>query len=531
MHLISIVGTMCSLALAQIQPEAPPFCEGFVPNPQERATFAEMELRNNGVSWKAMNLFAESWCEKPNDPARQAQVAKWRQAMVEKLGITPAMTIDSLRIRLDNQKAEAAIAASCKALSKDTAENGMAAAEAAVLGELIGCESKLDGEKIDAVADQSEQHSALWFVGYADLCYGDRDRDRMDPAHASNYAYCRVRAASVKPEAFEKELGADARFNETAKVVARETLAQVVRSQRLAEEAWGDELNAALKPVLVDAPAQAYAKWVAARQANEEAWAAVISIEQEVLSSPTGAPKPSCRQTLSAIAPKVFKGAKVDPKEWRDFWTADPLRVRFADAVAACEKPKHEEWQRPLDFVRPISLRPVGPLSAASGAMKAKLRSSIAEHPKFDWQKYGLYLQDESFDERDDQRRISLDSTDEAPNASITPKGADAVIAFKQTKWKELTLSCVETRQIDRIDAMGNLIYRRNCKNGPDISHTSHVAPILVPKEYSAALKPGQLLVFSRPKDGVKLPACMPLVSYANEKKQKLVSVLGQAVN
>ena len=62
------------------------------------------------------------------------------------------------------------------------------------------------------------------------------------------------------------------------------------------------------------------------------------------------------------------------------------------------------------------------------------------------------------------------------------------------------------------------------------IFRTPRTWPRFVPREYTAALKPGQLLVFSRPADGVKLPPCMPLLGYANEK-QKLVTVLGQPVN
>jgi len=523
--------TMCSLVLAQIQPEPPTFCAGHVAGPQPRATFVEMELRNNGASWKAMNLIAEAWCEQPNDPERQAQVAKWRAQMVEQLGISPAMTLESLRIRVDNQKASEAIEASCKALKKGTTENSLAAAKASVLGQLIGCENASEHALIAAVADQSEQHSALWHVGYADLCYGNRDRDRHEPTQASTFSVCRLRASLIKPEQFEQELAADARFNDISKVVARETLAQVQRSAKLAEAAWADELDATLKPVLVDAVEQGYAKWVAARKANEPLWATVIAAEQQLMTSPTGAPKPDCRQTLGAIAAKVFKNAKVDPNEWREFWVADPLRLRFADAVANCEKPKHKEWARPLTFIRPISLSPIGPFSAAAGAMRAQLQASLAEHPKFPWQTFSLYLNDDSFEQRADQRRIYFENTFEAPIASVAIKGADAIVSFKQTAWKEFTLSCVETKQIDRIDALGFIIYRRNCKNGPVVSHANREPPIAVPKEYATALKPGQLLVFSRPADGVKLAPCMPLVSYANEKKQKLVTVLGQPVN
>ncbi len=520
-----------SFATQAIAPTPPPFCQGFAPKPQEQAMWVHTDLATSGVTAKALHHMAQGWCEKPDDPARQAEAAQWRQTVADAWGLSAEETLDSLRVRLASPEPEA-LKETCEALAQGADELARARADAAVLGELVGCEEPPGENQVDLVANLSDALNPLWRAGHAVRCYEVLER-RVSANHAAReYARCRLEASLFKDDEFEQALARDERFNDVAKVLAREALRRLRLSERRFDDLWAKELkaNAVLEPV-VAAAAEGYARWVASRQAKSAVWSELLKVEMQALDSPKGVPEKNCQTALRPLVPRVFTGGKVSRTEWAPYWLADPLRPRFMKTLIACELLDHPEWQRALIFMVPHTVEPVGPLQAADAAVLAKAKATMADRPKFPWSKYGFDVREEDDFQRT-QSWFHTESFDEAPIASLAPKGANVLVTFRQTAWNEPTLNCVATNKVSRIDPVsGNVSYEQNCSNGPVLRHTHKQAPVLVPKEYATGLKPGQLLVFSQAPDGAKAPVCVPLVSYANEKKEAFVTVLGQPVN
>ncbi len=526
---------------AQISNEPPPYCEPRKEQwTREYGPSLEEELKTNGLTDKALNLASAAWCEKPDDPERKALIAKVRQRMVAELGFSAEETAASLRLRQGDAFSKE-MEHTCAELAEGAQEATKARIDAKVLGALIGCSEKAFDQSPAETSiteaqgrDLTDEIGVLWAAGRAVECFGTMSRIDSDPERQSSgalFARCHLLSGLVDRAAFDAALARDSRFTPNEKISAKENVAFTQAVDRAYVEFWKPRMakNPVLREIFIDAPKQGYARWAAERQANNDTWAKLIAVETSLLAA-TGK-VPDCGPSVRPLLAQLFKNDVVEIPAWPSLWAGQSLKRRVVAALHVCEEAAGtSDARNAFSLMMPYepAENAFGPVGAAMRALRARFLIAFEERPKFDWAGgYGLMPPSDPSYDTNRPHYSAPNNALEAPIASVQRKGEKTVITFKQETWSEVTASCTSTNKILGIDPhTGDIRYERHCVAGPTVRHVNHEKPITVAKEYANGLKPGQLLVFVRPENETGLS--IPTVSFANSKKTKVVTVLGQ---
>ncbi len=119
-------------------------------------------------------------------------------------------------------------------------------------------------------------------------------------------------------------------------------------------------------------------------------------------------------------------------------------------------------------------------------------------------------------------------STGEGVVASAKKQGDTLAITFKKESWKQPVYKCKQTNRLDRIEADGTLVYRKNCKQTGTKTVTSQEKPVTIPAAAATGVKSGAFLVVARSKKNSS--EGLPRHVYSGKDRKKLLNFYGLAL-
>jgi len=535
--LIVLTAISGAASAGPIPAERPSFCQGHTPDPQNHRNIDPSGPE--GLSDEVLSRMAMYACDAPDDAGRQKKTAENRQLLADAWGLSPAMTIDSLRARLDLAAYKQESAAFCKKVAKQddvtARDNGYNAA----LARLAGCEQTFAGFWL-----LDEQGDASQVVRLAELIsvFDPKHVDKFDatdetvagkrPRDLTRFARSAVDIARLDRAKLVAELDGNPSVTPRIKVVILEAMDQTM--------AWTAKVTAAYKAIaaknhayqeaLFDVPQKAFDDWQSAYLKDQKDFDLVIDVERKA-SIGRSAVK-GCAAKLRPGFARYVADRKLKTQDDFDAFGRDSLAVRWLKALSFCEQVDGNVPQGVFleHVITAKALR--GPREAAELA-SAKRVAEILADKNIAMDASGVYTLVGDNAGADVLDAFAYAEVKGYSNASATiqalaPKGDIVHISFATASWMEPTMDCVDTKTIERIDVdTGHVQYRRNCKNGPMRKVSVKEAAIDVPAFYASGLKAGQFLTFAVP--GIGARSALPLEAFTDQKKTKIVSVFGLA--
>lgn len=391
--------------------------------------------------------------------------------------------------------------------------------------------------------DEKAETSQVWHLAAVFSCYRKigantelRDiaaEELKDSSEMMNFAFCAYDGAQLNRAKFEAELKANRNLTPRIRGWMLESfgVAKAFMEKHTAAYKQLAKQQPVVEDIVFTAPQAAFKDWTSAYNANKAVYDVIIDVERRGDLS-----KKALKGCAAKLRPAYLKlMAERKPQDLERYRDAirDAYASRLIVALAFCEMVDGDEMTAALLLDGVGAAR--GPRQAAAMAALAKIVEARQDNPKFSTQPGVLehkaegpahYLKPTHYVHPTERGGIV---------AKVERKDGRAVITFKSTSWMEQTYNCKPTKQIQRIDSLGNVVYRENCRPAGKEKVTWNERAVTVNPAYTTGIKPGQFLVVRRKwnerefydKDE-PLWGALPMYGYTNTNKTKLVSVLGQ---
>lgn len=539
--------------LAKAPLRAPAWCSGKSSGkytPGEALDSARAQLSQMDRYWMdALLGAAERICDGTmTDPATQRAGAFIEQHWINRMGLSSADAVESIKLRLDKEAFDEGKKRLCGALTVSEEVAGPERMHMGAKRALFDC----GGEDVRSVATAPMVKLVAWI-----------DASGTEPDELVRLAYVAFEAEGtlVTPSARDKRITfyvmdqLDYKALQPAKVLALlatdpykgNPYAQAVVKEQLAGArmqiaAIEDEVqkrtakDAEWKTLLVTAPQQGFDAWTAAAAKWKAELARSNEFEQKAY-GPSRKALEGCAPALGKDLATVLKSLKRTTREElvqqvNESLVAGLLIKRYVVCLASDGQPMVASGIRKhLGDVRVTR----GPRAAAYyGAIDAlnKIREDRAKFPveatdlPFDRTEL---LDDLASDILSSKKYDTTGFTDVQKGVVKTakkgPKGV--AITFNPAKRQVYTESCTTTNRIVMFDHDGRPIYYRNCKPTGLVWVNEAPAPIVIAPELAGAVKAGRTLVFAVVPYNYGDRMAMPLEVYADKTGKKMVGFLG----
>jgi hypothetical protein len=495
-------------AQAAPQPSKPPFCAGYKSKFGDEAGRVDGYVRSDGVEGKTLTVMAHAACDKPDDKGRQQQFAGWKQIVMDRRGLSDAQATSLIGAWVDADAHDTQVSKFCKA--HDSADNARTKVVNRAWSNAV-CNDNRSHELAAWYLDESDAPQPILQLQTVADCLPPRDLTKFAPdddTHSgdksyralTNYAWCGIDARRLDAKQFEAAVDAEPAMNPIAKaeVMARFATVKAWADRYTAYySAWAKK-DADAKAVLFTAPEAAYEAWRKQRDALGSDFAALVDLEQKAFAGNKSAVK-GCAPILRTAIGKMVSAAKPRDREAasRLFWS--PFVYRFGIALQYCEAAEgnHVNAAEISALLAGSGLWHRGPRTAAAAAAAQKLAEVMATRESFTGRAASPSVPDSTAAKMFEIQHNMTHTMDESgPIAKVTNKGSMVEVTFKKVSWKEPTFDCKESNKITAVNwVTGEVRHELNCQETGSEAKSSQLEPVLIAKEYAAALKPGMFLV------------------------------------
>jgi hypothetical protein len=555
----------------QVKAMKPDWCDGVEIDPELRIQQYEIDNKNTtrpleameralnaGFTDQSLQRLAKTACVRPDDAVYQAGVAKWRQAWIDRIGISEKQDREHQKVRASRDW-ETQKTAHCSSLQpNDEAsleDKAMAGAIAAGTGCAIGSRG---GEVLDLQHDGWQGPPEAWWIDTREevssqiaravfvthcLRFVDDGKAWPDPKRTvvmAAYATCGPDARRLDAAAFEKEL-ADKRYNAYARLHARETFAQAVAlTAYLTAEYQKLAKDAAYQKLLFDAPETAWKQWEKDYAANREAFEAAKAYETKFY-GPSKKALQGCGAALRKHFSTYIKAKKPKTAQEAQAAALDPIGYQLVQSLSLCDavegrmlaaRTEGELLDGAGKGAPPVRR---GPRMEASYAAQHALGEILADRDKFPV-KVGEFRADMSISRPDKDIRTGANdlytnqTTYPGHDPTGTLTGVDKnVVSFRPVKTTVPNIICVPNNRIVYISSSGEVIYDKDCHREGNVTLTDVEKPLAIPAELAGGLKAGQVGVFTG-NDSATPRGGFPKAVYADKEMTKLVIWFGVAL-
>lgn len=481
----------------------------------------------NNYSEKGLRAISRGACRHPSDEPLQRAVARYRQRYINLVGTSEAEDRAAQKVRASKQY-EQLQSAWCDARTPDEEASLEERSLFEALSAGTGCAYKgHGGPPLSVYADDMNKELGWWVdqraeVGseivravYVSRCLrileNDADWPNPDSSRVMGaYATCGPDARRLSKERLEKEL-ADARFNDFARINAREVFGQAKAVADMLRAAYEKKAqkDAAYKKLLFDAPEKGWTDWEKAYAANKEAFEAARAYEKKYY-GPSKKALSGCGQALRANFNAYIKSKKPSSPDEARAAALDPIGYVLLESLALCDGVEGRlqtsftlnnllfgEGNEPPPFRR-------GPRVASYQAAVAALSDILADRERFPMQEFFLPL--EAPENRVMEgttsyytNKIAFAEDPRGTIGSIKAVGGKVNVGWKPVTTMILNRVCKPNRRILMINAGGHVVYDSDCSLGtpPKIPVTTKEKALDVPALLGGALKVGQTATFS----------------------------------
>lgn len=498
---------------------------------------------------------ARAACAKPDDPNRQAWVANWRQAVLNKLPITDEEDRAMLAILVARGSGRAEQDAQSERCEK--AKKGFLSSDRDPEFDRIW--STLSHAYDIAFEcwqpDGSGLHSLMWLVdrravpdselarvAFVLHCMGkDKWMDGLVEYKMGEWVSCGQDALNLDRARLEEELKKLNADPESA-TLARNTFAHAQAIGRAYQERFKKmaEKKPAFKTILFDAPAAAHTEWNKIYQDNKEIFEGVYAVEdtwaEKGTKSLKGTAGPKLRGLLNGYVTKHLKGVKTH--EAAQEVIAGPVGYSALKMLLALDYLDQNAGPATY-FDSQLSFRPPyrGPRAYAAHKAMAAFNKAKADDERFKLEAIRVVLPESPLEPRgEDKQTLQSMSIQEGIVKSVSPAGKDYVkVAFKTESFMAPDIRCHETNRISHINRDGRFVYKQECEKVGTMRVVSTPATVRMLKSLTGGLKPGVMMrmhvgSFGSPAYGTEVLDAQPIDAYANPKGTSLVSYWGFAL-
>ncbi len=492
--------------------------------------------------WDSFSQAAKFTCSLPDDPTYQEQLGYYMQRWANMTGASKEQIAELIALRVDDDKWEAQVDATCAKLPQVSEEDGprpirLRKMERAVLG--------CDGRSVP----QHLQGSAMWdnedtwafdrgaavpsqLAGLYRVIACQPTEDEISLYALTRWAKCRKDLELLDEAKLLAELAA-AGHNDYARLMALQALSSVRLEAKLADAKL--DATAAkdpeMKAVLVDAPAKGWDAWVAAYEANKAAVDAAWAHE-DLVNGPRLSAAKGCMAKASANL-KLARGKKpaATPEDLAAAVTSGVGPI-FLDQLVTCLKAEGKTM--PADALRRLvewGMPGRGPRTAAQVAMGEATAKVLADRPKFPitadmvrvdgWAPQGGAV---GYGHR------QLPSAQYAGVVKTVKKEGDRVtVTFQTVKWKEKERECTQTNRILQWRPDGTPLYAENCRyTGRVVEQSSTADPFFTVSALAAAIKPGVFVTYNSGVERVgNVFEGVPVAVWSSKEKTSLLAFMG----
>lgn len=501
---------------------------------------AERRLTAQGLTESNLSLVAQLSCDKHDDPKLTTLIDGARADYRRLLGLTEAELADAMRLRLDPDAFASQIKQTCATLQPgaESSEQDKALLEAkrATLG-CAGTVWNADWRRSTGdwgywLDRDGEPASEVGHVAYVEQCLDySYKRDFPDPEYDSaqrGYAKCGVDARRLDKTRFENEL-AEMKISEASRQAARETFARAKLISDQLTTAFKAKTDPAWKQILFDAPEKAFTDWQDAAAKWRTELDAVLAFEAKYY-SPSKSATAGCGPALRAGWVKYLRAAKPkDAKQAEHVATYDPIGYLLASRLLACD---HREGRSLLAAYEGTLLsharRHRGPRRAAQWAAVEAINDVQKDREKFPLSASSIAPGGDPMygPVSNVGNKIGYGENAYAEIKSVKKRSGGTLITFKTVKYQVDITTCTNTNRLRSVSSDGTLYWEQNCKSGGTEWRTSTEAPMLVPDEVAAGLKPSMFGTF-RPDTATDPRGGFPTEIYTDKSKKQLAVFFG----
>jgi hypothetical protein len=503
-----------------LKPSAPTWCAGYKPRPWLPGNMLFDDISKEGYSEQMLQEIAQLACDRPDDPARQAWIAFYRQGWLNIVGTTDAEDREAMAARMQLKQQEAEVQAVCKPLhgaaySKDDERAPSDRMFDHMRAEALGCNGTANlvkrgelGEASYWVDRSAEPPDELVRLDFVLRCFQtDNGASSIDPKFANvtlgNYAFCGHDARKLDRAGFDKAIAAY-KLPPLARARARENFAFTQKLLASMGAAYRDlaAKDPAYKRLFVDEPERGFSDWIKQRAANKSALDGALAMEDKFRDEDKHAVA-GCGATLRkqledhvrSRAPKnsdaVVDAVNDDVGQplLHALLACDALEGRFTLVQAEHELVGHGRVRR-------------GPRTAAFWHTLDVVAELGKDKPKKQFvqpEQFGGPLPYEYGDTWTKKAyEMSFNHTSfidqKGQIASLARQGDGFLVTFKRETYEEPTLDCHDTDHIDQITPDGHVIYRQSCRAVGMHTVDATALPAWIRASFAAELKPGMFL-------------------------------------
>ena len=458
-----------------------------------------------------------------NDPVYHHAATEVLQYWINETGLSEADAIASLAARVDTDAWSAEHDALCSKIDI----SGYASTEPGAIAEarhtLFGCNGdpawmSVQGQPLDNLRPFLDRgavdrdHDEIVRTAWIDGEVAHMLDPNADAKVLANYATTAYDIAQLDYDAATKQLdAAPYRGNRYAKTVLRETIGRTkLNLARLDAAVAKRTEDARWKELIVTAPQAASAAWLAAAKKREAELARSDKVAATILA------KGDLTGCEAALKPDVLAVLKALPHGSVDELVSaasdDAVAGVLLDRLGEClhSQATHEVW-RAVDELASAVLRVNGPRQAAYVAT-AKAAAGMKKGAPFSAY-YDMHPMQQS---GGGERGGELDSSMlNGVIASIDKTKSGVTLKFVSERYQYDAQECAETSKVDRIDADGKVIYRRECHAAGKAWADKAPGPTEVPAACTAGLAKGRFIHIS---------FGIPLAVFADKTAKKLLA-------
>jgi hypothetical protein len=501
------------------------------------ATQPMKRLANFEYWWDSTPPILASLCASPDDPMVQEQTGYFYQWWVNETGVSPAQLDGFFRYFAEppgesTDLYETSVATACKALpaaSDEASERdrrlNAATRQAVGCGQNAGVPFWVDrglitdvSWDIDAAAEPPSELVRAYLVLSCLV-----PRETLEDSDLAAYAVCGADARALDPKAMETQI---ASYPELVKAQARMLLGVAQRVGATYEAAAQAKASAdpAWQTMLYDAPAGAWKQWASLYQANKAPIDAARAYETAFYGPSRKAAKGCWKSAWGNFTAHV-QAAKASSLLEAKHAMTDTVGAIILEHLVACTAAEGETVMN-NDFSQLYGTAPSarGPRYASVAAVIQAINTIQEDRSKFSgggtWFNGMFTMRSPLAEGSGDVNALDLARDDQGGVVKKVKKDGDVVrVEFKSDRWKEPSMSCVQTDRIQQIGIDGTLIYEQKCTYGKDIWVEQTHDPISVPAALAGGIKPGSF---------VRAAAdAFPVEVWANKDRKVLTAYMG----
>ena len=507
----------------------PPWCasvnvEGSA-GAQVLITYIDAGLAGESAFFDSASNAAVAMCVDPDYPRAQDVASAYIQLWVNATGASPQAVSDWLATMADDDKHDEEIQATCKRWDNLSNESDRDRDLQGLVASLFSC----PGPGVRAPIwhlDREGNPPVLMTMARLQQCARGDD---INIQFLTAWAACRPEVALLSAAKLDAEL-TGGNFNASARASLKldfETLqARIAMLDTELEKQAGSD--PALRAVLIDAPAKAWAEWQAGYQAHRAEVDAARAYEEVWFGNSKSAKRGCLAKAQASFA------SYVRSKPWQSVdemaaLATDPIGGILAEYLRQCLVAEGDAQGEAMITALIASGMPRrGPRFAVAIGMRAALAEVMSDRERFAIQPDFLDIpmggdvvgSGFSYRMRADYSGVV---------SKVEPKGDRVIVSFKAERWSEDERECIETNKIIGWRPDGTPMYRQNCRyTGKKVQRESQAYAFHLPKELAGGIKPGVFVEYSTGSEYTdKIFNGVAVHVWADNQKKKLVAAYG----